>query len=206
MSLPVRCLAPAMLAASLASGCATSTAVVVSPEPAILVEPQARVLVLHSPAERGRLFAFLHAASGGRLDALHVRVIAADPSLRRATARAIRAMGVDPRKVREVQGSAGSGVRVVAIRYRAYPPFCPPLLVTGPSVDVNDFEPTLGCSDLANLALQVNDPRDLLGNPAVPPTDGERAAIPVARYRLFQGAPGRAGSGSGNATGGATAP
>jgi pilus assembly protein CpaD len=61
--------------------------------------------------------------------------------------------------------------------------------VVGPSADANDFDPMLGCSDLANLALQVNDPRDLVGNPAVAATDGERAALPVARYRLVDRPP-----------------
>ena len=42
---------------------------------------------------------------------------------------------------------------------------CPPLYVVGPSADANDFDPMLGCSDLANLALQVNDPRDLVEEP-----------------------------------------
>jgi pilus assembly protein CpaD len=97
-------------------------------------------------------------------------------------------------------------VRVAAVRYHAHPPVCAPSLVTGPSANENDFDPFIGCSDLANLALQVNDPKDLLGNRARPPADGERAAIPVARYRAF-GTGGTGGSGtSGAGTGATSAP
>lgn len=183
---------PAALAVLLSAGCTTTTAVVVPIEPAILVEREAHVLVLRSAAETRRLADFLWIASDGRLDALHVTVVGLHPALRHAVARSVRGLGVEPSKTREAHGSAGASgaVRVVAVRYRAHPPHCPPLVATGPSFNENDFQPTLGCSDLANLALQVSDPRDLIGNPAVPAVDGERAAIPVARYRQFGAAPG----------------
>jgi pilus biogenesis lipoprotein CpaD len=91
--------------------------------------------------------------------------------------------------VREIEDIADEqhrfAVRVVATRYIAHPPGCPSLEITGPSPNDNSFEPTLGCSSLSNLAVTVNDPKDLLINTAVPPSDGERAAIPVTRYRTF---------------------
>lgn len=49
----------------------------------------------------------------------------------------------------------------------------------------NSFDPTLGCSIRNNLAGMVNDPRDLIDNQAVVPSDGNRAAIPVATYKAF---------------------
>lgn len=183
---------PAALAVLLSAGCATTPTVVAPIEPAILIEREAHVLVLRSPGETRRLADFLWSAGHGRLDALHVTVVGLQPGLRQAVARSVRALGVEPNKTMEAHGTAGASgaVRVVAVRYVAHPPHCPPLVATGPSFNENDFQPTLGCSDLANLALQVSDPRDLLGNPAVPAVDGERAAIPVVRYRQFGATPG----------------
>jgi pilus assembly protein CpaD len=200
----LRHFAPAVLAASLTAGCTTAAVVVVDREPAILVEPETHVLMLQSSGESRRLAGFLWAASQGRLDAVHVTVVGPYAGLRHAVIRSVRAVGVEPRKIREAHGPAGSGgaVRVVAVRYHARPPVCPPLLATGPSFNENDVEPTLGCADLANLALQVNDPKDLLVNAAVPPGDGERAAIPVTRYRLFGSGPGGGTSGGASASAG----
>lgn len=195
--------APAALAL-LCAGCTATTAVVVPIEPAILVQPAAHVLVLRSAGERRRLADFLWTAGQGRLDALHLTVVGLRPGLRRAVMASISAIGVEPGKIQEVHAPAGAGatgvVRVVAVRYHAYPPVCPPLLATGPSLNENDFEPTLGCSDLANLALQVSDPQDLLGNVAVPAADGERAALPVVRYRTFGVPQGGGSSGASSPT------
>jgi pilus biogenesis lipoprotein CpaD len=183
MSRALHLLASMTVTAVAACGCTTAT--VVFPEPAIVVEPAEHELLLRSSREQHRLAAFLLRASEGRLDAIHVTVIAAHPGVRHAVVRTVRAVGVEPSKIRQVHAVAASresfAARVVAVRFHAHPPPCPPLYVVGPSADANDFDPMLGCSDLANLALQVNDPRDLVGNPAVAATDGERAAVPVAR-------------------------
>jgi pilus assembly protein CpaD len=188
----------APLAAALWTSACTTAAVIVPLEPAIVVEPAAQVLLLRSPGESRRLAAFLTTASEGRLDALHVTVVSAHPGVRQAIVRSVRAVGVAPSKIRQASGMADAGgrfsARVVAVRYHAYPPPCPPLYVVGPAADANDFDPMIGCSDLANLALQVNDPKDLVANVVVAPTDGERAAIPVARYRQFGGPQGGNGS------------
>jgi pilus biogenesis lipoprotein CpaD len=196
MSRALHLLASMTVTAVAACGCTTAT--VVFPEPAIVVEPAEHELLLRSSREQHRLAAFLLRASEGRLDAIHVTVIAAHPGVRHAVVRTVRAVGVEPSKIRQVHAVAASresfAARVVAVRFHAHPPPCPPLYVVGPSADANDFDPMLGCSDLANLALQVNDPRDLVGNPAVAATDGERAAVPVARYRLVDGPPGAGAS------------
>ena len=165
--------------------------------PAVLVEPAPHILLLSSgsggaltSADRRRLEDFIYTASHGRLDAIHVHVIGIDPRARYAVTRSAMRMGVTPFKVKEINAPADEryrfAIRVVAVRYTALPPGCPSLEITASPND-NHFEPTLGCSNLANLAATVNDPKDLLANSAVPPSDGERAAIPVTRYRTFSG-------------------
>ena len=170
--------------------------------PAILVAPASHILLLSSDpggaltsADRRRLEDFIYTASHGRLDAIHVDVIGIDPRARYAVARRAIRMGVTPFKVKEINAPADEhyrfAIRVVAVRYTALAPGCPSLEITASPND-NHFEPTLGCSNRANLAATVNDPRDLLVSSAVPPSDGERAAIPVTRYRTFGAAVGGA--------------
>jgi pilus assembly protein CpaD len=165
--------------------------------PAVLVQPTPHILLLSSgsrgaltSADRRRLADFIYTASQGRLDAIHVDVVGIDPRARYAVTRSAIRMGVTPFKVKEVNAPADEryrfAVRVVAVRYTALAPECPSLEITASPND-NHFEPTLGCSNLANLAATVNDPKDLLGSTAVPPSDGERAAIPVTRHRGFSG-------------------
>lgn len=161
--------------------------------PAVLVEPAPHILLLSSgstSADRRRLEDFIYTASSGRLDAIHVHVIGINPRARYAVTRSAIRMGVTPFKVKEINAPADEryrfAIRVVAVRYTALAPGCPSLEITASPND-NHFEPTLGCSNLSNLAATVNDPKDLLANSAVPPSDGERAAIPVTRYRTFSG-------------------
>ncbi|MDE5454011.1 hypothetical protein GWE18_14265 [Bradyrhizobium sp. CSA112] len=165
--------------------------------PAVLVAPASHVLLLSSgsggaltSADRRRLEDFIYTASHGRLDAIHVDVIGIDPRARYAVTRSAIRMGVAPFKVKEIYAPADErhrfAIRVVAVRYTALAPGCPSLQITASPND-NHFEPTLGCSNLANLAATVNDPKDLLVSTAVPPSDGERAAIPVTRHRGFSG-------------------
>jgi pilus biogenesis lipoprotein CpaD len=165
--------------------------------PAALVEPAPHILLLSSgsggaltSADRRRLEDFIYTASNGRLDAIHVNVIGSNPRARYAVVRSAMRMGVTPFKVKEINEPADEryrfAVRVVAVRYTALAPGCPSLEITASPND-NHFEPTLGCSNLANLAATVNDPKDLIVSTAVPPSDGERAAIPVTRHRGFSG-------------------
>lgn len=199
MTLP-RAFLAAATAFSLA-GCVHTDVVFVETPPAIGVEPASHVLLLRTGpggglggAEHARLHDFLNAAGRGRLDAIHVTVISANPRARHTVMSAARRIGVEPFKIKGLDEFADEerrfGVRVIAVQHVAYAPDCPDLKVTGPSTNENDFEPTVGCSDLSNLAANVNDPRDLLVNPAVRRTDGERAALPVARYRSGAGAAG----------------
>lgn len=191
------------------SGCYPWGPVLIEPTTqAIVVEPSLTVLVLGggrsgglASSERRRLVDFLRVASNGRLDALHLKVIGLNPRLRRAVSTTAASVGLQPWNIVELAEPADDrgqyGVRVLAEYATAIPPVCPSLSIVGPSGNDNDFDPTLGCSNRANLALTINDARDLVGNTAVPATDGERAAVPVERYRSFNppGANGRAPSG-----------
>ena len=183
----IRLLAAGIVAALLAS--CHPVAYIETP-PVALVEPAPHILLLSSSGEKRKLQDFLYTASNGRLDAIHVHVVGIDPRARYAVVRSAVRMGVTPFKVKEINEPADEryrfAIRVVAVRYIAHPPGCPSLKITSSPND-NDFEPTLGCSNLSNLATVVNDPKDLLANTAVPPSDGERAAIPVTRHRTFVG-------------------
>lgn len=181
-----------VMAAALSSGlaaCAPDVVFIETP-PAILVEPvqvefggRARYM---SFADKRRLRGSLNDLSGGRIDAVHLAIFG--PRGRAsAIGRAAHAAGVETSKIRLYPASR---VSVKARLYRAYPPVCPDLNVYGPPVEDNDFEPTLGCSDLANLATMVNDPADLIGSRAAPLADGERAALNARRYRQGSGASG----------------
>ena len=199
-----------VIATVMLSGCYPWGPVLVEPTTqAILVEPSLTVLVLGggrsgglASSERRRLVDFLRVASNGRLDVLHLRVIGLNPHLRRIVATTATSVGLQPWNIVEIAEPADDrgryGVRVLAEYAVAVPPVCPSLSIVGPSGNDNDFDPTLGCSNRANLALTVNDARDLVGNTAVPATDGERAAVPIERYRSFNppGANGRTSSGA----------
>jgi pilus biogenesis lipoprotein CpaD len=194
MRITIRMLAVSGLAALLP---ACHPTVYVETPPAALVEPAPHILLLSSgsggaltSADRRRLEDFLYTASYGKLDAIHVHVVGIDPRATYAVARSAVRMGVTSFKVKQINEAADEryrfAVRVVAVRYTAHAPGCPSLEITSSPND-NHFEPTLGCSNLANLASMVNDPKDLLENSARPPADGERAAIPVTRHRTFTG-------------------
>jgi pilus biogenesis lipoprotein CpaD len=194
MRITIRALAVGVFAATL-SACYPT--VYVETPPAALVEPAPHILLLSSGSggaltstDRRRLEDFLYTASYGKLDAVHVHVVGINPRARYAVARSAIRMGVTPFKVKEINEAADEryrfAIRVVAVRYTAHAPGCPSLEITSSPND-NHFEPTLGCSNLSNLATMVNDPKDLLENSARPSADGERAAIPVTRHRTFSG-------------------
>ncbi|MEY9463311.1 pilus biogenesis lipoprotein CpaD [Bradyrhizobium ottawaense] len=136
-------------------------------------------------SEKHQLRSFIANVSGGRRDALHVDVTGS-PRLIAQVAHEARAMGVAPYNIRlsasPVDLPLRSGVRIEAITFDAHPPICPSLLIVGPAVNDNSFEPTLGCSTKNNLAVMVNDPLDLLDNRSVITSNGDRAAIPLANY------------------------
>jgi pilus biogenesis lipoprotein CpaD len=184
----LRVLVPAALLSAAVSGCTSY----LQTAPAIAVEPTTHVLLLKTrpggvlPQEEAqRLLDFIGVASGGRFDAIHVVVVGVNPAARGAVVKVARRAGIPPSKVRELEEAADPrfrfGVRVLAARYTAHPPACPPIEVRGPVG--NGFDPAFGCSSLANLAATVNDPKDLLSNPAVPPGDGTRAALAVRKYQ-----------------------
>ncbi|UPJ60103.1 CpaD family pilus assembly lipoprotein [Bradyrhizobium sp. 192] len=178
------------LTASL-GGCASTAPTYLEPTAqAILVEQEKNVLLLQTLGgpERQRLRYFIASTSRGRYDTLHLDIVGSRQLGAQIAAEA-RAVGVDAHNIRLygpfIDRRDGSAARIEAITYEARPPVCPSIAIVGPSVNDNSFDPTLGCSIRNNLAGMVNDPRDLIDNQAVVPSDGNRAAIPVATYKTF---------------------
>ncbi|WP_338696045.1 MULTISPECIES: CpaD family pilus assembly lipoprotein [Bradyrhizobium] len=189
--MPLRHLCHLIAVAAALGGCANNASTHSgSAQQAIEVEQKNSVLVLQSlrGSERHRLHSFIAAASGGRRDALHIEVTGSPRLIAQVTHEA-RAMGVAPYNIRlsasPLDLPARFGVRIEAITYQVHPPVCPSLSIVGPAVDDNSFDPTLGCSTRSNLAAMVNDPLDLLDNRSVMPSNGDRAAGPVANYGTF---------------------
>ncbi|WP_114948096.1 CpaD family pilus assembly lipoprotein [Microvirga calopogonii] len=170
------------LAASL-SGCA-SPPIRVEPSAPTLIRQETTVLTLEGlhASERQRLRVFLQRASRGRLDALHL-LISGSPRLGAEAVHQAKQMGISTYNIQLLSQHSSRVARIEAILYLARPPVCPSLF--SPLSDEVSVEQTLGCSTRHNLAVMVNDPRDLLGNMAVTQSDGDRAAIPIAKYREF---------------------
>ncbi|WP_439406699.1 CpaD family pilus assembly lipoprotein [Bradyrhizobium sp. DASA03076] len=186
-----RIVCPLIALATGLAGCTSTAPTSVDPAAqATLVQEEKNVLLLQSlrGAERQRLREFIASTSRGLRDALHLN-IAGPPRLGVQIASEARTMGVDPHNIRLygplITRRERFAARIEAIMYEAHPPDCPSMSIVGPSVNDNSFDPTLGCSIRNNLAIMVNDPRDLIGNPAVMPSDGNRAAIPVSTYKSF---------------------
>ncbi|AMX95353.1 MULTISPECIES: CpaD family pilus assembly lipoprotein [Mesorhizobium] len=165
------------------SGCTSTTPVDVEPSAPMLVREETTVLTLQSlrASERQRLRVFLDKASRGRFDAIHL-LISGSPQLSAGVAHQARQLAIEEDNIQlRDQHDAGS-VRIEAIVYHARPPVCPSY---GALPNEESFKQPLGCSTGHNLAVMVNDPRDLLDNQAVKAGDGDRASVPVATYRTF---------------------
>ncbi len=121
------------------------------------------------------LIAALDAFVAGRMDALHVALPGHAASLRDA----LIVAGVRPRKIRT---GAPPGT-LLAERYLATVPPCPPLDLEAAGFGDNPTRPGFGCATLANVAAETSDPADLLGNTAASNPDSQRAALPVAAWR-----------------------
>ncbi|WP_027155882.1 CpaD family pilus assembly lipoprotein [Mesorhizobium sp. WSM2561] len=166
------------------SGCTSTAPIYVEPSVPILIQQETTVLILESlrASERQRLRVFLKKASRGRRDALHL-LISGSSQLSAEAVHQARQMAIDASNIHLLDQHEAGAVRIEAIVYHARPPVCPSY--SGRLLKDKSFEQTLGCSTQRNLAVMVNDPRDLLDNKAVVPSDGDRAAIPVATYRTF---------------------
>ncbi|HEV2897181.1 MAG TPA: CpaD family pilus assembly lipoprotein [Pseudaminobacter sp.] len=166
------------------SGCTSTAPIYVEPSAPILIQQETTVLTLESlrASERQRLRVFLKKASRGRRDALHL-LISGSSRLSAEAVHQARQLGIDAYNIHLLDQQDAGAVRIEAIIYHARPPVCPSY--SGPLLNDKSFEQPLGCSTRRNLAVMVNDPRDLLDNKAVKPSDGDRAAIPVATYRTF---------------------
>lgn len=147
-----------------------------------VVEAMPQSIILGG-GEHRRLVAFLKAAGRGRNDAVHLEMRGGSKSAVQALVGAARRAGVDPLKIRIVETGRAGRIEVIATAYVASAPVCPSLAIVGPSINDNDFDPTHGCSNRANLAAMVNDPADLLRNDAVVASDGAYAAKGIERYR-----------------------
>ncbi|ODR93196.1 CpaD family pilus assembly lipoprotein [Sinorhizobium alkalisoli] len=170
------------LTASL-SGCA-SPPVHVEPSTPILIRQQTSVLILESlrASELQRLRIFLARASSGRPDALHL-LISGSPPLSAEAVHQAKQMGIDASNIQLFNQHEGHLARIESIVYAASPSVCPSFSSTLPNDEFVD-QP-MGCSTRHNLAVMVNDPRDLFNNQVIKASNGERAAIPVAKYRTF---------------------
>ncbi|WP_027038944.1 CpaD family pilus assembly lipoprotein [Mesorhizobium ciceri] len=170
------------LAASL-SGC-ISPPIPVEPPAPILIRQETAVMTLESlrASERQRLRTFLERASRGRRDALHL-LISGSSGLSAEAVHQAKQMGIDGYNIQLTDQHDGRTARIEATVYLARPPDCP--LFSGMLPDTEFLDQTFGCSTRHNLAVMVNDPRDLFGNKAVKPSDGDRAATPVTKYRAF---------------------
>ncbi|AAB91934.1 conserved putative lipoprotein of 20.5 kDa (plasmid) [Sinorhizobium fredii NGR234] len=173
------------LTASLA-GCTSTAPIYVEQPTPIFVRQESTVLKLESfhASEQQRLLAFLWKASRGRRDALHL-VISGSSRLSAEAVHQARQMGIGASNIHLLDQNDRGHLRIEAVVYHALPPICRSLS----SQLLNDefFDQPIGCSTSHNLAVMINDPRDLLGNRFVKPSDGDRAAIPVTTYRTSTG-------------------
>ncbi|WP_245272942.1 CpaD family pilus assembly lipoprotein [Microvirga lotononidis] len=164
--------------------CCASPPFHVEPSAPILIREETSVLTLEGvrASERQRLRVFLERASRGRPDALHL-LISGSPRLSAEAVHQAKQIGIDAYNIQLLNQHDGRVARIEAIVYLAHPPVCPSF--SSPLPEDESVDQTLGCSTRHNLAVMVNDPRDLFGNMAVKPSDGDRAAIPIAKYREF---------------------
>ncbi|WP_027170098.1 CpaD family pilus assembly lipoprotein [Mesorhizobium sp. WSM3224] len=164
-------------------GCA-SAPIYAAPSTPVYIRQESTVLILESlrASERQRLRNFLERASRGRRDALHL-LISGSPRLGAEAVHQAKQMGIDANNIQLLDQHDGRTARIEVIVYHARPADCPSVSSQLPSDESVDLP--LGCSTRHNLAVMVNDPRDLFDNKAVKPSDGDRAAIPVAKYRTF---------------------
>ncbi|PDT80423.1 CpaD family pilus assembly lipoprotein [Sinorhizobium sp. BJ1] len=171
------------LAASVA-GCTSTAPIYVEPSTQISVRQDATVLTLESlhASEQQRLLAFLWKTSRGRSDALHL-LIRGSSRLSAEAAHQAKQLGIDAANIHLFDQHDRGPVRIEAVVYHARAPICRSL--SSPLLNDESFDQPIGCSTSHNLAVMINDPRDLLDNRAVKLSGGDRAAIPVATYRTF---------------------
>ncbi|RDJ04509.1 CpaD family pilus assembly lipoprotein [Rhizobium grahamii] len=166
------------------SGCTSTASIYSKPSTAILVRQDNYVLFIRrlDATERQRLRKFVATATRGRSDALHL-LVSASPRLSAEIVSQIEKMGIDAHSIHLIGEHEGETARVDAVVFKALPPVCPSL--SSPKLDDDAFDQTLGCSIRHNLVVMINDPRDLLDHQTAGPSDGDRAGIPVAKYRTF---------------------
>ncbi|MGX5832507.1 CpaD family pilus assembly lipoprotein [Mesorhizobium sp. 43Arga] len=165
------------------SGC-VSAPIHDEPSTPVYIRQETTVLILESlrASERQRLRNFLERASRDRRDGLHL-LISGSPRLSAEAVHQAKQMRIDTYNIQLLDQHDARTARIEAIFYHARPAVCPSF--SGPLPNDESLDQPLGCSTRHNLAVMVNDPRDLLDNKAVKPSDGDRAAIPAARYRTF---------------------
>lgn len=86
--------------------------------------------------------------------------------------------------VAEYEGEAGAPVTLAFSRFTAEAPQCRPLSEQDLSaVRTGDVWESFGCSMQANLAAMIADPRDLATPAALAPSDADRRAVVLGKYR-----------------------
>ena len=136
---------------------------------------------------------YLVPAPGDRLAAARIGHLAQDLDRRGITAKALSAAS-------EV---APNHVLVLVDRYVVTPPPCPNWTKNPISDHDNEPASNFGCATATDLALMIDDPRDLETGRTLDPATGEPAIAPVTRYRADKVKPLIGGSATGEA--GATA-
>lgn len=138
---------------------------------------------------------FADPAVRGAREPVHAMLANMDARTREDVVALLRRLGVARGNIEISNGTSikdrtgGLEPSLVLSRYKAIPPDCGQrVLVAGLPRD-NTTDGDFGCATLVDLALTVDDPRDLLGRPGVILADGERAARPVGAYRRFNAPP-----------------
>lgn len=125
-----------------------------------------------------------------RAEVLTVEAPAGDDPAAVAQAYAVRdalqAMGVPGQRIQVVGYNAPSPRAPVLAGFqtvRAYIPDCAAQSRQMASRPSNGVTGGFGCAVTANLAAQIEDPRDIVGPRALQPSDSGRSAVVFARYR-----------------------
>ena len=132
---------------------------------------------------------YLVPALGDRLAAARIGHLTQDLGRRGIAAEALPA----------ASGIAPNHVLVLVDRYVVTPPACPNWTKSPISDHDNEPASNFGCATATDLALMIDDPRDLETGRTLDPATGEPAIDPVTRYRAGKVKPLIGGSASGDA-------
>ncbi|NQU69981.1 MAG: hypothetical protein HQ514_05495 [Rhodospirillales bacterium] len=135
-----------------------------------------------SQTERARISRFLDEINIGNSDHVFIRANQGPRNHQvAAVAKHLRAMRVKAEII--VARGAVRPVSVVVGRYLVTPPRCPDW-TKQPGQDIaNRRSSNFGCATTSNLGLMVADPGDLVQGAPMGPSDGEKGALAINKYR-----------------------